>query len=726
MVVSTSQKSRLLVLIIYLIVLIMANFIAFGKVMPLNGSDGLWFYSGFASILLGSLLVTPFYSKPVDALSYAVISIIALYSVNDWANWITGIRILYISLLTYSSLVILCSLFTIASKDSISETVRKMADSCRLLSNSLGNQAVLFSLLIFFSVIVFHRNSTRETITILIMWSIIVPLRLEERVHSIIIKIKKIWNRKISVNSIGNIIAYQLPGLVVVRQNQEEKYEYGRYIFLKDEESKVKIGINLGYVGRDQSPLMRCSILDIVIPETDDFKDTPNNCAFTVNSELIDSIIGEVAVASHSDSLVGLVASESNIDTLYFEVLDDSNIAEGKLVEVSIKGERVLYQIVNGYIKEEKVFQKNSYGFARAKAKKIGKWNSYERRFTYTKWIPEINNLVFLKFSEKYKPDYNTIGHFPDSNLTVGIKNINELVTHNTAILGILGVGKSMLAIELIERMINEGIKVVCLDLTNQYSQELSDYYNKVEEDEIIEKIREAGQKDKDNWSDNPDQGGSIPNFINELTNDLQSFIKDGNKQIKIYNPAQLFATKQNSEPKQFKVGNDWHRGAVLTTLTPVEITRIISETLLHLVEDQMTDKARVCLVLEEAHSLVPEFNNVVNDVDRIATNGTARVILQGRKYGLGCLLITQRSANVTKTILNQCNTIFAMRSFDDTSKSFLANFIGSEYVDVLPSIQERHAVFFGKASTSENPVLIRLNDRAQFIETLKERASVT
>jgi uncharacterized protein len=128
-----------------------------------------------------------------------------------------------------------------------------------------------------------------------------------------------------------------------------------------------------------------------------------------------------------------------------------------------------------------------------------------------------------------------------------------------------------------------------------------------------------------------------------------------------------------------------------------------------------MTDRGRVCLVYEEAHSLIPEWNSVVADGDRLATSRSARAILQGRKYGLGCLLIIQRTANVTKTILNQCNTIFAMRTFDDTGKEFLSNYIGGDYAGVLPSLEARHAVVFGKASSCENPVLVRLNDRDLF-----------
>ena len=55
-------------------------------------------------------------------------------------------------------------------------------------------------------------------------------------------------------------------------------------------------------------------------------------------------------------------------------------------------------------------------------------------------------------------------------------------------------------------------------------------------------------------------------------------------------------------------------------------------------------------------------FNSIVVKDDSNHANGTAKVILQGRKYGLGCIIVTQRTANVTKSILNQCNTIFALR----------------------------------------------------------------
>ena len=110
------------------------------------------------------------------------------------------------------------------------------------------------------------------------------------------------------------------------------------------------------------------------------------------------------------------------------------------------------------------------------------------------------------------------------------------------------------------------------------------------------------------------------------------------------------------------------------------DITRIVSEAALAACQALgTTDAARCCLVYEEAHSLVPEWNAVASEGDKTAANGSARAILQGRKFGLGCLLVTQRTASVTKTILNQCNTIFAMRVFDATGMDFLANYIGPD-----------------------------------------------
>ena len=62
------------------------------------------------------------------------------------------------------------------------------------------------------------------------------------------------------------------------------------------------------------------------------------------------------------------------------------------------------------------------------------------------------------------------------------------------------------------------------------------------------------------------------------------------------------------------------------------------------------------------------------------------------------------------------------MRTFDDTGKSFLANYIGSEYSSKLSSLEARHAVYYGKSSSCENPVLLKLNDRQDFLKVFRAK----
>jgi DNA helicase HerA-like ATPase len=134
-------------------------------------------------------------------------------------------------------------------------------------------------------------------------------------------------------------------------------------------------------------------------------------------------------------------------------------------------------------------------------------------------------------------------------------------------------------------------------------------------------------------------------------------------------------------------------------------------------VSDEITDSLRVCLVLEEAHSLAPEWNSTAHDGEKQAATATARAIMQGRKFGFGAIVVTQRTATVTKSILNQCNTVFAMRVYDQTGTEFLGNFIGSDYARLLANLKDRHAVVFGKASSCSSPLLVELNDRDDLAE---------
>jgi len=721
------QSVRAVVLILYLGIFFLMNYLAVGKWLPETSYKGLWFFTGIASILLGNLLVTPFFTKPVDAISYVVLALVAIFLVNDWKNWDLGDRIIYITSITILLLVLVASFIAILFKDSTKTPYRKVSKSCFIISELLGNQKVIFSVVILFALIVFHRSNSREIFFIMLAWMISVVIQPDKNIFYLANRIGSIWKTRLSPNMIGRINSYQSPGIILIHQPETAYTSFGTRIVYKNSHNEIKTGITLNYVGQDEQLLLRAidyDLKDKLDHGLTEYTTLLNpNAVVTLDSLMTNQVThNEDGILHELDNLIGIVDEQTTIEKLRFEVIKNSDIEEGCLVEVEIGGTKVLYQVLDGITLEDIVYQKNKYGYVRGYATKIGIWDNTHHKFKPSKWLPQINSPVFLRKSVTFKPTINTIGHFPMTDYHVDIQNINDLVTHNTAILGILGIGKSMLSIELVERMIKNKIKVICIDLTDQYSRELSIFYDATWHEESNRTIQEAGKIRSDEFEENPEEGGSIKNLYSCMEQDLNSYLnKDTEHYLKIYNPAQFSATKQLADPKSYMANGIWKRSASLWDVTPVEITSIITETTLRLLQDRTSSEARACLVFEEAHSLIPEWNSAVSDGDKSATNRTARSILQGRKYGLGCILITQRTANVTKTILNQCNSIFAMRTFDDTGKNFISNYIGSDYADRLSSLQERQAVFYGKASSSENPVLIRLNDREDFIQVFRK-----
>lgn len=725
-----SGKTRLIFLILYLGLLFAANRVAFGTWVPSSNENSLWFGAGVLTLLLGSFLVTPYFERPANHIASAVAAIIACWLTFDWKTFEGAETFLAVSVLIYLLLVAIASVVALLMRTKDNGPALRIGTTAKEFADQIGNDRVLFSIVIIAAVGLFHRDNAREVLVILFVLILVVLLRPENHVVQFFSKLREIWEATEVLGITGEIAGFDEPGIVLIRQPAKNS-KFGDFLLVNDRGTAPQLAQVLGYFGRDSGMLLRAKILDLpkeAQREIELFAKTiPFGLAGAIKPEgQLKAILEDEAYTQKSDQLAGLVAGNTSINKLYVEVIQESAVSEGAVLEASIKGTPVLYQITDGLTCEEIVFQRNTRGFARAEARKIGRWNDERGSFQLVKWIPEMHSPVFQSVGPSRELNEEAIGTLPSTNYPITVRNVHELVTHNSAILGILGVGKSFLAIELLERMFAEGIKVVCLDLTNQYARELAEFYDASGEAKCLERIQRAADKDREHVEDSRSNGGSFENLKTAIQEDLAAFLADAcEAKLKIYNPAQLNASIQVGDLRNKKIGpgqNDWAQVAAFRETTPAEITRIVTEACLALSQDQMRDRAKVCLVFEEAHSLVPEFNNLTVDSDKHAVAGTARAILQGRKYGMGCLLVSQRTANVTKTILNQCNSIFAFRTFDDTGMAFLENYLGPDYAHVLPSLEERHVVFFGKASSCENPVLMRVNDRTDFVARFRAK----
>lgn len=709
----SEAKLRAVSLVIYLAALIAVQACVIDTGLFPN-ENAIWLYSGVASLLLGSRIVNPYFTPPADTLTNAFAAFLALVPalpvVRSWTPdaYLLGLAVGLSVLVAGMSLLVLI----LRPQSGVEPgAVLRLADRA---VKGLGGPNVIFTLLILAAVWLFHRDKPIEVFAILATLFVIVLYRPLESLAGYVLSFLNRPKPLRGEDVVGTVAAHQSPGIVLVRQVEPKTIDHGTPMIISDQHGPAQLGVALNYVGRDEGNLLR--VLTVAMPKglaaLNDASSPTSGDGIAVSITVSDEQKAEIRALQWIDRLCGIVDSDTSPEFLQFEVINETGLAEGCLIEARVGDQqRVIYQVVDGVTREEVVQQKNKYGYARAKARKIGTWDDEARRFCPVTWMPRMNAPVFLLKKEEADPADDCIGRFPSTPYGVRF-DVTEGVTHNTAILGILGVGKSYLAIELVERMIAQGIKVLCLDLTNQYEKLLADFIDPAHEEICRNELVEAGKGGVANQ--NKEQGGSRRAFKLAVIKQLRKFMSaDDDHYLRIFNPAQFRVTKQTSTIYQ---GN-----ADLAHLTPAEITAVFTDAALFVSQDLgMTDQARLCLVYEEAHTLVPEWNSVAAEGDKMATATSARSILQGRKYGLGCLLITQRTANVTKTILNQCNSIFAMRTFDDTGKEFLGNYIGSEYAAVLPSLQPRHAVVFGKASSCENPVLVRLNDQGDFRERFR------
>ncbi len=106
--------------------------------------------------------------------------------------------------------------------------------------------------------------------------------------------------------------------------------------------------------------------------------------------------------------------------------------------------------------------------------------------------------------------------------------------------------------------------------------------------------------------------------------------------------------------------------------------------------------KNPVLFVLEEAHRYLS------NNDNGLTKNLVQRIAKEGRKFGVGLMIISQRPSEIDDTILSQCGTLFALRltNANDRSKVKAAMSDGlSSLIDSLPILRTGEAVIIGEAA---------------------------
>ena len=127
---------------------------------------------------------------------------------------------------------------------------------------------------------------------------------------------------------------------------------------------------------------------------------------------------------------------------------------------------------------------------------------------------------------------------------------------------------------------------------------------------------------------------------------------------------------------------------------------------------NQWTESAErhpISIFCDEAHLYIPE-RVAANSANAVAVEIFERIAKEGRKYGIGLVVISQRPSEVNRTVLSQCNNVIAMRltNGDDQRviRNLLPDSLGS-FGDLLPVLDIGEALVVGDASLL--PVRVRV-----------------
>lgn len=675
--------------VLFLISLAILAFIiiCFNTGLPEDQSIRVVLFSSLIMLSLVTFFLEHFFTKPSDVLASSTSIILLLAPLNNQLvelNFWYEIFLFYNFILFTSSLL---ALFLLSKNESSQSLKNKWSQRLKKFSTIFGKGKLLFFLL-FVLTLLFYVEEQSWIFLALFFYSAAI-LIIEPSKHSL----KILTTEKKSPEEVGEILSVESGNIFLAKIYSDQntlidKFEFLMFTHTIQGKEKSFLGL-----------VVESTLLDdekwIKILQLEEVNIDHNLSANRIFQTDLDK-------GNEYEDFVGLITSGSDIETIKFEYSPKvGNLEDGDLVTLDIGGKSIFYQIINGVVKSERLEERNKRGYVEAIAIQLGVWDDGLGAFDKFGWVPNINTPVY-RFSRSFElPEIQDnefrIGDIPKTDIP-SILNLEDAVTHHTAILGITGSGKSFIAREILSKL-KQDTKVICIDFTGEYKNKLSTL------DPVL-LINEKGLRETENLY-NQYKDADAKNNGNVKSAELESKIEE-----------KLFGYI-----KEFMNGNNNLSIFELPDLSNTSFILKFTQQFLESVFKyaKRHDNNRICIVIEEAHTVVPETNSLGDFGDyssnKALVNKIGQIALQGRKYDVGFFIIAQRTANVSKTVLTQCNTIISFQAHDKTSFGFLENYFGSDMIKAVPNLKQYHAVVSGKAIKSKLPMIVDLTREKELKE---------
>jgi uncharacterized protein len=444
-----SQRARVALLGASLALLAATSYGVDGSLVPGIGSETLWFYSAALTLFLSDLVLEPWYTRPADAVANAAAVLLASLAAGP-----TGLEVSKSAFDTGRAVCIAVALAILLCGATAMVTLRPRGASqsrvhrgCYGIAATLGRARVLFSSFFAATATAAYAESPEKLLVLylfggLLLWT--TPLQ-------------SLAERLVALGAGGD----GRQDLVV------EEIAQPRTAFLVAAGGSLRAGQRL-LRGEDG--------IGTIVDAGEAAEEQWVEAALDEGKRLKEGELLAAGPTEEADErVIGSVGRETSLDRVVVRAgstqLEAAKLSEGGLIEAEVRGRAVLYQVVDVEVEGALPEGESRSKRLRVMARKLGHWEEESDNFTHADWVPIAGTPARLASVERTKAiDTKLVGRVPGTDFGTRYDPVTG-TTHNTAILGILGVGKTTLAAELTWRILEKEARVVVIDITNEYAR---------------------------------------------------------------------------------------------------------------------------------------------------------------------------------------------------------------------------------------------------------------
>lgn len=139
-------------------------------------------------------------------------------------------------------------------------------------------------------------------------------------------------------------------------------------------------------------------------------------------------------------------------------------------------------------------------------------------------------------------------------------------------------------------------------------------------------------------------------------------------------------------------------------------VTRIIYDIQFWITPAKDEVRHPLVLVCDEAHIYMSNDMSKMKAIEKKSLEIFEKIAKEGRKYGIGMLIVSQRPAELNTTIMSQCNNIVSLKVTNDRDKSAVAAMLTDSLVgivEMLPNLDVGECIVVGDAIMLPSKIIL-------------------